>query len=77
VMPNYTSIKLGPALSDSQLSFAGVSSLVRYGVFVFVQTVRHRDYFLTESHAANEDAHAAPPSSRVALTSGVLLVVSL
>jgi Ca2+:H+ antiporter len=54
-----------------------VSSLVLYGVFVFVQTVRHRDYFLTEAHAANEDAHAAPPSSRVALTSGVLLVVSL
>jgi Ca2+:H+ antiporter len=77
VMPNYTSIKLGPALSDSQLAFAGVSSLVLYGVFVFVQTVRHRDYFLTEAHAANEDAHAAPPSSRVALTSGVLLVVSL
>jgi Ca2+:H+ antiporter len=77
VMPNYTSVKLGPALSDSQLAFAGVSSLVLYGVFVFVQTVRHRDYFLTEAHAANEDAHAAPPSSRVALTSGVLLVVSL
>ncbi|AUT62258.1 MULTISPECIES: calcium:proton antiporter [Paraburkholderia] len=77
VMPNYTSINLGPALSDSQLAFAGVSSLVLYGVFVFVQTVRHRDYFLADAHAANEDAHAAPPSSRVALTSGALLVVSL
>ncbi|BCF99439.1 ionic transporter y4hA [Paraburkholderia sp. PGU19] len=77
VMPNYTSVNLGPALSDSQLAFAGVSSLVLYGVFVFVQTVRHRDYFLTDAHTANEDAHAAPPSSRVAMTSGVLLVVSL
>jgi Ca2+:H+ antiporter len=78
VMPNYTSVELGPALSDKQLAFAGVSSLVLYGVFVFVQTVRHRDYFLTDSaHAANEDAHAPPPSTRVALASGVLLVVSL
>jgi Ca2+:H+ antiporter len=78
VMPNYTSESLGPALSDSQLAFAGVSSLVLYGVFVFVQTVRHRDYFLVDAaHAADEDAHAAPPSARAALASSVLLVVSL
>ena len=78
VMPNYTSERLGPALSDSQLAFAGVSSLVLYGVFVFVQTVRHRDYFLVDAaHAADEDAHAAPPSARAALASSVLLVVSL
>src|SRR6185437_6897564 len=45
VMPNFTSAA-GPVLTPSQLAFAGVSSLVLYGVFVFVQTVRHRDYFL-------------------------------
>ena len=78
VMPTYPSESLGPALSDSQLAFAGVSSLVLYGVFVFVQTVRHRDYFLVDAaHAADEDAHAAPPSARAALASSVLLVVSL
>jgi Ca2+:H+ antiporter len=76
VMPNYTSENLGPALSESQLAFAGVSSLVLYGVFVFVQTVRHRDYFLADSHGA-DDAHAAPPSGRETALSGVLLVVSL
>ena len=32
--------------STSQLIFAGIVSLVLYGSFVFVQTVRHRDYFL-------------------------------
>ena len=31
-----------------QLAFAGVVSLVLYGVFVFVQTGRHRDFFLPE-----------------------------
>src|SRR5579864_2423812 len=74
VIPNFTSVA-GPVLSPSQLAFAGVSSLVLYGVFVFVQTVRHRDYFLAD--VADEDIHAAPPRGRVALLSAVLLMVSL
>jgi Ca2+:H+ antiporter len=77
VMPNYTSLQLGPMLSPPQLAFAGVSSLVLYGVFVFVQTVRHREYFLAEAETGGEDMHAALPSGRVALASSVLLVVSL
>ena len=77
VMPNYLSAMPGPQLSTSQLAFAGVSSLVLYGVFVFVQTVRHRDYFLS-SGAANDAAHTdALPSGRVALTSLAFLLVSL
>ena len=75
VMPNYTTTRAGPVLSPSQLAFAGVSSLVLYGVFVFVQTVRHRDYFLAD--VPGEDVHAAPPSSRVALAAGGLLLVCL
>ncbi|TDN61323.1 ionic transporter y4hA [Paraburkholderia sp. BL10I2N1] len=74
VIPNFTSVA-GPVLSPSQLAFAGVSSLVLYGVFVFVQTVRHRDYFLAD--VADENVHAAPPSGRVALLSAVLLLVCL
>ena len=75
VMPNYTTTSVGPVLSSSQLAFAGVSSLVLYGVFVFVQTVRHRDYFL--AGVPDEDVHAAPPSAGVALAAGGLLVVCL
>ncbi len=75
VMPNYTQTRPGPVLSPSQLAFAGVSSLVLYGVFVFVQTVRHRDYFLT--NVPDENAHAEPPRANVALLSGVLLFVCL
>ncbi|KVM18193.1 ionic transporter y4hA [Burkholderia ubonensis] len=77
VMPNYLSAAPGPLFSRSQLAFAGVSSLVLYGVFVFVQTVRHRDYFLADHDSANESVHAAPPSSRTALVSLLLLFVSL
>jgi Ca2+:H+ antiporter len=74
VIPNFTSVA-GPVLSPSQLAFAGVSSLVLYGVFVFVQTVRHRDYFLAD--VADENVHAEPPSGRVAALSAVLLMVCL
>jgi Ca2+:H+ antiporter len=75
VMPNYTTTNVGPVLSSSQLAFAGVSSLVLYGVFVFVQTVRHRDYFLAGT--PDEDVHAAPPSAGQAMAAGGLLLVCL
>lgn len=76
VLPSLTTTTPGPTFSNSQLVFAGLASLVLYGVFVFVQTVRHRDYFLpVESDA--EDAHAAPPPTSIALWSAGLLIVSL
>src|SRR5215217_8534509 len=46
VLPTFTTSAPGPQFSSAQLAFAGVTSLVMYGVFVFVQTIRHRDYFL-------------------------------
>ena len=48
VLPNFTTSVVGPAFSPSQLAFAGTASLVLYGVFIFVQAVRHRDYFLPD-----------------------------
>jgi Ca2+:H+ antiporter len=75
VLPNYATTVPGPGLASSQLMFAGFISLLLYLVFVFIQTIRHRDYFLTDS--ANADAHAVPPSNRVALISLGLLIVSL
>ncbi|CAG9187309.1 calcium:proton antiporter [Cupriavidus pinatubonensis] len=76
VLPNYTSSSPGPVLTPAQLGFAGVMSLVLYGSFVFVQTVRHRDYFLAEG-SSDENVHAPPPPGRVAAISGLLLVVCL
>ena len=76
VLPTYTSSTAGPTFSAPQLAFAGVVSFVLWGVFVFVQTVRHRDYFLPVNDQS-EDAHAAPPSAATALISLVLLLVAL
>ncbi|WP_151633471.1 calcium:proton antiporter [Noviherbaspirillum aerium] len=77
VLPNYTTTAQGPAYSSSQLAFIAVVSLVLYGTFVLVQTVRHRDYFLPEAESGDEEAHAPPPPVKMAIMSAVLLVVCL
>lgn len=76
ILPNFTTTTPGPWYSIPQLVFAGISSLVLYGVFVFAQTVRHRDYFLPVL-AQDEEQHAAPPSGRAALASMALLLLCL
>jgi Ca2+:H+ antiporter len=81
VLPMFTSTTPGPMLSSTQLAFAGIISLLLYAVFVFVQTVRHRDYFLpaevASNEAADEEWHAVPPTKSVALASLALLLLSL
>lgn len=78
VLPNYTTTVPGPFYSVSQLAFIAVVSIVLYGTFVLVQTVRHRDYFLPDDAAAlSEEVHAPPPSTKVALASLGLLLVCL
>jgi Ca2+:H+ antiporter len=80
VVPNHTLGRVGPIFTPAQLVFVGVVSLALYGVFVFVQTVRHRDYFLsgTEDEEDEEDgAPAVRPSVPMALASLGLLLVAL
>ncbi|GAA0582117.1 ionic transporter y4hA [Craurococcus roseus] len=77
VLPNHTLGKAGPVFTPAQLVFVGVVSLVLYGVFVFVQTIRHRDYFLSAA-APDEDAEPAlRPSVGVTFASLALLVAAL
>ena len=77
VLPVFTTSSRGPTYTNGQLVFASIASLVLWGVFVFVQTVRHRDYFLPVDNVADENIHAPPPSSRLALLSFFLLFVAL
>ncbi len=77
VLPNYTTTKTGPEFSISQLLFVAIVSLVLYGAYVLVQTVRHRDYFLPPNGAEEPDVHAAPPSNKTAWFSTMLLLVCL
>ncbi len=83
VLPAFTTSSAGPTYSASQLSFAAIASLVLWATFVFVQTVRHRDYFLPVHGTADENIHAAPPTNRQTWVSfgflliGLLVVVGL
>jgi Ca2+:H+ antiporter len=78
ILPNTTTTIAGPMYSASQLVLIAVVSLVLYGSFVLVQTVRHRDYFLPQGQAEHDAAaHAVPPSTLVAALSAALLLACL
>ncbi|MFT3978247.1 MAG: ionic transporter y4hA [Sphingomonas bacterium] len=75
VLPNYVESAPGPAYAPSQLVFVAIVSLILYGTFVLVQTVRHRSHFLHGERGQDADDHGDPPSARVAwLAFGALLV---
>ena len=77
VMPIYTTSSPEGTYTDSQLIFVALSSLALWLVFVFIQTVRHRDYFLPVESADDESVHAQPPSLAQTRISFFLLVLSL
>jgi Ca2+:H+ antiporter len=78
VLPTFTTSRQGPEFTPAQLGFAAVASLGLYVLFVTMQTVRHRDYFLptkADGSLMPDDEHAVPPSARAAwLSLGFLLV---
>ena len=76
VLPNFTLAKLGPQYSPTQLVFIGALSVTLYGVFVFVQSVRHRDYFISET-GSDDGEEPAPPSAAATAVSAFMLLVSL
>ena len=81
VLPTFTTSRAVPEFSGSQLAFAALVSVALYGLFVFAQTVRHRESFLPVTPSGNAideaDANAAPPSVRATVVSLVLLLLSL
>lgn len=80
VLPSFTEGRSGPEFTPGQLAFAAVASIGLYGLFVAMQTVRHRDYFLpttSTGEIAPEDDHAEPPTARAALVSLGFLLVAL
>lgn len=77
IMPLFTVSSGEGTYTSSQLIFVGSSSLLLWVIFVFIQTIRHRDYFLPETSVSDENIHAVPPSRSQAWISFVLLITSL
>jgi Ca2+:H+ antiporter len=76
VLPDFTFTTEGPTFSNAQLMFAAIVSFALYGVFLFVQTIRHREHFLPEE-SSKEEPHGDRPSIQRTLASFGLLIVSL
>ncbi|MEZ0353397.1 calcium:proton antiporter [Mycobacterium sp. pR1184] len=81
-LPSFTTTRGRQEFSPGQLEFAAVASLLVYLLFVFTQTVRHRDFFLPvaqrgQQRMLDEESHAEPPSQAAALRSLALLVGAL
>src|SRR5262249_18308696 len=78
VLPAFTVSAQGPRYTTAQLAFVGIASLVMWSVFVFFQTIRHRDYFLPSRGAVTDQSlHAEPPTAGRAGASFALLLVAL
>ncbi|HXW88949.1 MAG TPA: ionic transporter y4hA [Terriglobales bacterium] len=77
VLPNLTQSLPGPVFNTPHLVFAGLVSLVLYASFVFVQTVRHRAYFLPVGDDSPGENHPTVPSTRTTAISFVLLMAAL
>jgi Ca2+:H+ antiporter len=77
VLPDFTTSTAAGTYSSSQLVFVALTSAALWAIFIFIQTVRHRDYFIPVTDPANPEVHAAPPTTREAWVSFGLLLVSL
>lgn len=77
VLPNHTTSHAGPVYTPSQLAFVALVSAGLYGVFVMVQSVRHRDYFLSPATEGRGEVHAYPPTNGATALSAVLLLACL
>ena len=59
VLPSFTMSTPGPTLSPFQAMFLIVMSIGLYAIFLSIQTVRHRDYFVSPSIAEAAASHPA------------------
>jgi Ca2+:H+ antiporter len=74
-MPNFTLTAPGPVYSAAQLGFVSVVTLLLYAVFLYTQTIRHRDYFVGSANDAA--AHGEVMSDRMLAISIALLLLAV
>lgn len=70
VLPNFTTSVAGPIYSAPQLIAVAFCCVVIYASFLFTQTVRHRQYFLSE----NLDEEKTVSGKQAFISLGLLLV---
>ena len=74
VLPSYTVSAPGPVFTRAQLIFVAAVSFVLYGLFLYVQLVRHRSDFVADHEVI---PNTPRPSGRESLLALALLLVAL
>src|SRR6266511_1811404 len=59
VLPNFTTSTSGPTFSTEQEIFLVVMSLLLYEIFLLIQTIRHRQYFIESEDVTMRSATAS------------------
>jgi Ca2+:H+ antiporter len=77
VLPAFTTSPPVGTYDARQLAFVAVATAALWSIFVFVQTVRHRDYFIPAGSASDSEAHAPPRTTKQAWLSFGWLLLSL
>lgn len=80
VLPSVTTSTPGPTFTPFQLTFSAITALALYLVFVAMQTIRHRDFFLpppAPNQELSQSVHSETPTTKKAIISLVLLVTAL
>lgn len=76
ILPNFTISSEGGTLTNFQAAAFSVFTIVLYGVFLLIQTGRHKQFFLEPGHEEikKEEIQSAPPGKNKALFHAALLV---
>ncbi len=77
VLPRFSTSERGPEFTPAQLAFAATASLALYGLFVFTQTVRHREFFVSVGDEVDEEQDNHEVTGAEARWSLALLLISL
>lgn len=75
IFPSYTTSIEGPYYSTPQLIFVAIACLIIYSFFLFAQTTRHREYFLSKDDS--EKPHTTQISNLLLAASLLFLLISL
>ena len=73
-LPNFTLTTPGPTLSFAQQVFLILIFVSLYGIFLAIQTGRHRTYFTAVDSVHNDPAAASPAGKRAVVRHATLLL---
>jgi Ca2+:H+ antiporter len=77
ILPNYLNVDRAGVFAPAQLGFVALVSFMLYGMFLYIQTVTHRDQFAdgAETHATGAPRPVVP--AFLLLVTGLLAIVLL